>query len=217
MGKKRNYKHRIGIILTNSKTEGKKEEIISIRKRNPPRPWIKNVDFIKNPDFRIDRESYQLAMGNIEVPRTVGIAADVSIGEYIRMYHGSTFEVDFIRPDELTIERLEGNAINFLVIYDILESFHTDRTKGKRLYNTFLQVMSKARNVFPNVEYQKFIGSKLVYYKYFQANGIPICPTYSISATQYQRSISMVREDGGIEEQVANELFDHITKLGWKK
>jgi len=217
MGRKPSKKYCIGIVLTDPKNEGKKEEIISIRKTNPPRPWTKTVDFVKNPDFRIDRKSYQLAVDNIEIPRTVGIATDVSIGEYIRMYHGSTFDVDFIRPDEITTERLDGNDINFLVIYDLLESFHTDRTKGKRRYNNFLQVMSKATNVFPNWKYQKFIDSKLVYYDYFKNNNIPICPTYSLSPEQYREALSKVKVTGGTEEQVANELFDHIVSLRWGK
>jgi len=211
---KKTRKHRIGILLTNSQNEGKKEEIISIRKQIPPRPWVKTVDFAKNPDFRIDREAYHIAMDNIKIPRTVGIAADVSIGEYILFMYGDEFEVDYIRPSEVTKERLEGNDINFLIIYDLLESFHLDRTKGKRLYNNFLKVISNARNVYPNWRYQQFIGSKLIYYEYFQANGIPICPTFTLSPEQYNSSIS---EAGKTHDIIASELFDHLAGLGWKK
>jgi len=39
MGKKpTNNRKRIGILLTDSQNEGKKEEIISLRRRVPPRP-----------------------------------------------------------------------------------------------------------------------------------------------------------------------------------
>jgi len=39
MGKKPTMsKKRIGILLTDSQNEGKKEEIISLRRRIPPRP-----------------------------------------------------------------------------------------------------------------------------------------------------------------------------------
>jgi len=214
MGRKPTKKCCIGILLTDPKNEGKKEEIISIRKQNPPRPWIKTVDFKKNPDFRIERKPYNLRLKNIQIPKTVGIAADVSIGAYIRGKYGDQFDVDYIRPGEVTSERLEGNDINFLVIYDLLESFHTDRTKGKRLYNNLLQVMKNATNVFPNWDYQQFIGSKLRYYEYFQANGIPICPTYTLSPEHYQREIS---KEGNSPEQFASELFDHLATLGWKK
>lgn len=182
----------------------------------PSRPWTKAVDFVKHPDFRIDRESYRL-VDNVEVPRTVGIATDVSIGEYIRMYHGNKFAVDYISADKLTKERLEENDINFLVIYDLLESFHIDRTKGKRHFNNFLQVISNARNVFPNWSFQQFINSKLKYYEYFQANGIPICPTFTLSDKQYQDAIKRVQETGGDMKQVSDELFDHIVTLGWRR
>jgi len=216
MGKRPHQKYRIGIVLTDPKNEGKKEEIISMCDTAPSRPWTEGVDFVKHPDFRIDRKSY-LLVDNVEVPRTVGIATDVSIGEYIRMYHGNNFDVDYISADNLTTKRLEGNDINFLVIYDLLESFHIDRTKGKRHYNNFLQVISNARNVFPNWNYQQFVYSKLQYYEYFQANGIPICPTYTLSQEKYQQLTTRAQEIGGDMKQVSDELFDHIVTLGWRR
>jgi len=73
-------KKRIGILLTESKNEGKKEEIISLRRRVPPRPWIEHVDFETNPDFKMERDGYVLQYG-AKVPKTVGVATDVSIGE----------------------------------------------------------------------------------------------------------------------------------------
>jgi len=74
----------------------------------------------------------------------------VSIGEYLRMYHGDIFDIDYIRPHEISRKRLAENDINFVIIYDLLESFHIDRTKGRRVYHNFLDVLSSADNVFPN-------------------------------------------------------------------
>jgi len=142
-------KKRIGILLTNSQNEGKKEEIISLRRRVPPRPWIKDVDFKSNPDFRIERAAYDLKFDG-KVPKTVGIATDVSIGEYVKMYHGDIFEVDYIRPKEISKERLAQNDINFLIIYDLLESFHIDRSRGKKVYHKLLDTVRSLDNVFPN-------------------------------------------------------------------
>jgi len=217
MGRKPNRKRRIGIVLTDSKNEAKKEEIIPITEHNPPRPWARAVDFVKDPDFRIERKPYRLNVENTEVPLTIGIATDVSIGEYIRMYHGSDFDVDFIRRDELTTMRLKENDINFLVIYDLLESFHIDRTRGKRRYHNFIKVMSNASNVFPNWSYQQFIYSKLLYYEYFKANGIPICPTFSLSKEQYQDALAKAQEKDQDTKQVADELFEYLVNLGWNK
>jgi len=66
------------------------------------------------------------------------------------MYHGDIFDIDYIRPQDISRKRLAQNDINFLIIYDVLESFHIDRTKGKRVYNNFLDVLRSADNVFPN-------------------------------------------------------------------
>lgn len=212
MGKQAD-RHRIGILLTRSADEAKKEEIISLRKRNPPRPWIKNVDFIKNPDFKITRAPYNLGYKNTPVPKTIGVATDVSAGEYIKHFHGEEFEVDFIRPAEITKERLATNDINFLLIYDLLESFHTDRTKGKRLYNNFLQIIKNTPNVFPNWEYQEFIDSKLIYYNYFKANDIPICPTVTISRDEWNERVAK-----SSTKQVAGEILSIIMKEEkWQK
>jgi len=191
-------KKRIGILLTDSQNEGKKEEIISLRRRQPPRPWIKKVDFKKNPDFRIERKAYFLDCGS-EVPKTVGVATDVSIGEYLKMYHGDVFDVDYIRPREISKERLAHNDINFLIIYDVLESFHIDRTKGKRVYHNFLDVLRSADNVFPNWELQEFIGSKLIYYNYFKQVGIPIAPTHTLTREEFTAQVAVETAAGGFE------------------
>jgi len=221
MGKKlRHSKKRIGILLTDSKNEAKKEEVISLRRRIPPRPWIKEVDFKQNPDFRIDREAYKLKYFDLEVPRTVGVATDVSIGEYLKTYHGDTFAVDYIRPKDITKERLAQNDINFLIIYDLLESFHIDRSKGKRVYHNFLEVVRGSDNIFPNWELQEFIGSKLLYYNYFQSVGIPICPTHTLTRDEFNEEIALESEAGGAEgaqERVIMKILSKIQSENWGK
>jgi len=192
-------KKRIGILLTDSKSEAKKEEIISLRRRVPPRPWIKEVDFKTNPDFRIERDAYKLKYFDTEVPKTIGIATDVSIGEYLKMYHGDTFEIDYIRPKDISKERLAQNDINFLIIYDLLESFHIDRSKGKRVYHNFLDAVRSANNIFPNWELQEFIGSKLMYYNHFKNVGIPIVPTHTLTREELAEQIAIETAAGGAE------------------
>jgi len=85
-----------------------------------------------------------------KVPKTIGIATDVSIGEYLKTYHGDIFEVDYIRPREISKERLSENDINFLIIYDLLESFHIDRSRGKKVYHKLLDTVRSLDNIFPN-------------------------------------------------------------------
>jgi len=212
MGKQADRRPRIGILLTKSNDEAKKEEIISLRKRIPARPWIKNTDFTKNPDFKIVRKAYNLGYKNVQVPHTIGVATDVSVGEYVKHFYGEEFEVDYIRPAEITMERLATNDINFLLIYDLLESFHTDRTRGKRLYNNFRNVVKNSPNVFPNWEFQDFIDSKLKYYNFFEQNDIPICPTITISKEEYEEKVAK-----SSAAEVAAELLKKIDSANWGK
>jgi len=222
MGKKPNQdKKRIGILLTVSKLEAEKEEVISLRRRIPPRLWLKDVDFKLNPDFKIDREPYKLKHFDIEIPRTVGVATDVSVGQYLKTYYGDTFIIDYIRPKEITRERLASNDINFLIIYDQLESFHYDRTQGKRIYHNFLDVVRNSdSNVFPNWEYQTFISSKLIYYNHFKSVGIPIAPTYTLTRDELNEQTALdakANGEEGAEERVILKILAKIQSENWGK
>jgi len=213
-------KKRIGILLTESKNEANKEEIISLRRRIPPRPWIKQVDFKQNPDFRIDREAYRLKYFDLEVPRTVGIATDVSVGEYIKTYHGDTFAVDYIRPKDISKARLAQNDINFLIIYDHLESFHIDRSKGKRVYHNFLDVIKNSDNTYPSWELQEFIGSKLMYYTTFRSVGIPVAPTHTLTRDEFNAEVASESANGGAEgasDRVILKILTKIKSENWGK
>jgi len=142
--------------------------------------------------------------------RTVGIPADVSIGEYIRYKHGRNFDVDFITPEEITAERLKANDINFLIIYDLLEAFHTD--KSRQIYERLKDVLRKADNIFPNLEFQEFVYSKLLYYNYFQQKGLPICPTITISKEEWD---TQVAKQGGYKA-VCDMVLQEIDRKGFK-
>jgi len=214
-------KKRIGILLTDSKNEAKKEEVISLRRRIPPRLWLKDVDFKQNPDFKIDREAYMLKHFDTEVPRTVGVATDVSIGEYLKKYHGDTFTIDYIRPKDISKERLAQNDINFLIIYDLLESFHIDRTQGKRIYHNFLDVIRCSdSNVYPHWELQQFICSKLIYYNHFKSVGIPIAPTHTLTRDELNEQVAVETEANGEEgamDRVILKILSKIQSENWGK
>lgn len=204
MGKKANNRKRIGLLLTVGKCEAKKEELVSLRKRIPARPWIKRVD----PQHKIRRPVYNAR------PATVGIPTDVSVGEYISHFHGDEFEIDYIHPKDISEERLARNDVNYLLIYDLLEAFHTDRTRDKRTFKNLKSVIQKAQNVFPSFEFQQFVNSKLLYYNYFQEKGVPICPTITVSKEDFQRECE---QTPGGDDDVAKKIFDKIASQGWKK
>jgi hypothetical protein len=171
-------KARIGIVLTLGEVEAKKEEIISFRRQLPARPWTS----LAPERFHIDRAETEWR------DRTVGIPGDVSIGAYIQFKHGGAFDVDYITPEEITAERLKSNDINFLIVYDLLEAFHTD--KSKKIFHRLKDVLHKADNVFPNLNFQEFVYSKLLYYNHFHQRGLPVAPTITISQEEWKRQIA---------------------------
>ena len=42
-------------------------------------------------------------------------------------------------------ERLQANDLNFMLIYDILEAFHTDSTKGKQIYKRLEKCLKEVK------------------------------------------------------------------------
>jgi len=197
----KNTKPRIGIICTLPKNEAKKEELCSIRKRTPKRPWLKLADRQKHT---ITRKPYNGRK------TTKGVPTDISVGKCIELFHGKDFEVDLILPADISDARLKANDLNFMLIYDLLEGFHTDRTKGKRVYKNLVQCLNKATNIFPQMDYQKFINSKAEYYNYFAKHGVPICPTFTLGADAFKASV-----DSSNLETVTKNLIAKVKKLGW--
>merc|ERR1712188_136935 len=96
-------------------------------------------------------------------------------------------EVDFILPEEISLERLKSNDLNFLLIYDLLEAFHTDKSKDKTLYKTLKECLKKADNIYPPLEYQELIYSKINYYNYLKEHDISILPTLTMTKEEYQK------------------------------
>lgn len=196
-------KPRIGVLLTSGKSESRKWELINVRRRAPERPWVAQGSH----EFRIHRKTDKYRDG------FVGIPADVSMGEYIRYKYGGKVEVDFIKPEEVTRERLKANDINFTIIYDLLESFHLDRKEKKNNYPRVLDALRNADNVFPNMEFQDFINSKLLYYNHLSQHGLPIAPTITMTKEQWDAQVSK----RGSVDTVANDVLEEIKRKGFKE
>jgi hypothetical protein len=202
-------KVRVGVLLTVGEQEGNKFELVDEKRRVPARPWVKETP----EDFFIERPSTQRKAGAV-VPPTVGIPGDVSIAEYIKFNHGNDFEIDYIHPKDITTERLKSNDINFLVIYDLLEAFHLDK-KGE-VFKRFREALHQAGNVFPSLEYQEFVNSKLIYYNHFKQNNIPIAPTITVSTDEWQARVTQLAKQGG-PSAVAMEILEEVQRRGFQK
>jgi hypothetical protein len=127
-------------------------------------PWLKNTP----KDFIIMRNGKK------------HIASDYAIGVYLESHFNNVI-VDYIQPNEISTRRFKKNDIVFIIIYDLLESFHlSERYKQPQIFNRFKTALKNSPNVYPPYQYQKFINNKCTYYKYLKNRGIPVVPTQCI-------------------------------------
>jgi len=113
-----------------------------------------------------------------------------------------------ILPHDISKDRLARNDLNFLLIYDPLESFHTDKSEGKKLYKKVKSVLDEAKNVFPPKDYQKLIYSKIEYYKYLKKNNIAIAPTLTMTAEEYKKLG---------KKKATEKLWDKMEEMEWRR
>lgn len=158
---------RIGVICTPSiEYEIEKDELTLI---DPDlRPWL--VDLPKKYVINYENGLYT--------------TDDISIAYYLKhTLKTQKHEVKVIYPtDEDAIEQVKNNDINFLLIFDMLEAFHTLPTrKFEKVRDIFA-----LHNVFPAYDYQFFVNHKHVYMDYLRTKGINVLPFLHISRKEFE-------------------------------
>ena len=164
---------KIGIVLNYKQAEKKKDELYCLSKY----PWLELANKKEFDSLVIQKK------GQPCVP------ADVAIGLYLESlpHENIKITVDYITPDEISIKRFKESDIVFVIIYDLLESFHlSDRSK----FDNFKHTLKNSKNVYPPYEYQKFINNKCHYYKYLEKKQIPVAPTHCISKSKWLKKDS---------------------------
>jgi hypothetical protein len=153
---------KIGIVLNYKNAEKKKDELFTIRSK----------DYLQGTDKKY-------CIGN-KVP------ADVAIGMYLKNKYPNNpdfkIAIDFITPEEISLQRFKKNDIVFVIIYDLLECFHLG---SKANFKKFKTALKSADNVYPPYAYQKFINNKCTYYKYLADKKIPVAPTHCITKQKW--------------------------------
>jgi hypothetical protein len=192
---------RIGLLLTNPDWERQKNELFKFKKSEPNEfPWNKYI-----PKEDILKRRWRVG----KVGSQHGIATDRAVGSFIlHAYAKEGFEVDFIKPEEISMARLKSNDLNFLLIYDLLESFHMDPTKKKTRWNEIKACLKNAKNIFPPWHYQEFVCSKSMYYQYFKDHNIDILPTVTVTTAEY-------KELG--HKKAVEKVLDQVQSEGWNK
>jgi hypothetical protein len=185
---------KIGIVLNYKSAEKKKDELYCVRSKE--RPWLAIAEYKEYTPYTIQSKGRRC------------IPADVAIGvflESLSSHRGeTTITVDYIRPDEISIERFKQNDVVYIIIYDLLEAFHlSDRSK----FENFKNVLKHSPNVYPPYEYQKFINNKCAYYKYLANKNIPVAPTYCITKKKWLKRDS---------DQYVSKVLDKVQYNNWK-
>lgn len=190
---------RIGVLLTHPKQELKKGELFHFNEE-----WAKKVP--KKFVFKQDEGKHKRS-GKFGTP------TDVLTGTYIQhALQEKDVSVDLIAPEEVSKERLRSNDLNFLMVYDDLEAFHTDRVQGKPHFKKFKKCLEGADNVYPPRKYQEFVYSKINYYSYLQKKRVSVLPTFTMTSEEYEKFGHSVAVDKVLDFHRREGLHNVIAK-----
>ena len=176
---------KVGIVLNYKNAEKKKDELMEINSES----YLQIANDPRYKQFTIMRKN------------KLCVPADVAIGLFLES-QGVT--VDYITPESISVKRFKKNDLVFVIIYDLLESFHlSDKTK----FLKFKHVLKKSKNVYPPYEYQKFVNNKCHYYKYLDAKNIAVAPTHCITKYKWNTRDS---------DSYVNKLLSKIKTNKWE-
>jgi hypothetical protein len=156
---------RVGILITPSlSSESGKNELVSVDAR---RPWLRGTP----PRHLLKDEDGDLHTTD-----------DVSVGRYVRAKLGARAHVTLINPLAADAPALvRAQHVVFLLIYDVLEAFHTlPRHRFRRVQRLF-----REPNVFPAWAFQRLVNSKPAYFSFLRASGVPVLPFLHVSAARF--------------------------------
>ena len=158
---------KIGLIITPYKYEElEKEEMIPI---NYERSWLQTV----NPKFIIEEDD------------TEWITDDIAIYYYLKETFKNKYIIEYIMGnDPLIYEKVKRCDVVFLLIFDMVEAFHTlSQSEFKEMKRTFM-----LPNVYPPYLFQNFINNKNKYYDYLKEKGINVLPMVYISSDEFKKN-----------------------------
>lgn len=175
---------RIGIIRTPFLSdEVWKKELIEV---NDDRPWLNDIP-----------HEYC-----VQLKGSYYTSDDISIAYYLKHTLPPGFALNIVDPLATdAIQQAGKNDINFIIIYDIVEAYHT---LPKRKFANIKKLFT-LHNIFPVYDYQYFVNHKYVYYEYLKTKGINVLPFTHISKQEYdansesaiQRVLNMEKGDDG--------------------
>lgn len=98
------------------------------------------------------------------------VSSDIMIINYLQCIY-KDINIKILNPLTLKLSDLQKNDLNFILTFDILEAFHNF---PRKLFLRYKNIIERSNNVYPNIEIQKFINYKSIYYDYLKKNNINI-------------------------------------------
>jgi len=158
---------KIGLIITPYKLEElDKEEIIPI---DEEREWLNEV----NQKFIIEDKNKDY------------VPDDISIYYYLKNTYKKKHIIEYIfGNDPLIYEKVKRCDVVFLLIFDMLEAFHTlSQKEFNEMKRTF-----ELPNVYPPYIFQNFINNKNKYYDYLKKHQINVLPMVYVSSNEFKKN-----------------------------
>jgi hypothetical protein len=180
---------KVGIITVRDViSERGKDEGLALNDKT--RPWLAKVS--KKHSFVDDRN------------QEVSTCADFAVGYYIK-YAFPQVKVTFINPDDICLAEFKKHDLVFVIVFDLLESFHTEPLK---LYHKYRKVFQSATNMFPSYEYQRFINSKCLYLSHFKTvPALHVVPCFCLCKEVWNAKPDQIK--------AAAQMLAFARKQGW--
>ena len=142
-------KIRIGWII------GKDNDLVEDPKYVGDQSLYKDVPKI----YRVSRETNEYLLEDEEAgPETGAVHVDVAIPWYIQKKYDD-IECDLILPDDITLERLQSNDVNFIIGYDLINCYFESEDRVKKVGHA----LKNCGNIWPTYEFQEHIYMKYGY------------------------------------------------------
>ena len=152
----------IGIIVTPFiEEEFKKKEIININELNSIE---KNCYNNISSKYKLNNKS------------NIYVSSDIMIINYLKCTY-KNININILNPLTLTEEQLKINDLNFILTFDVIEAFHTLPLK---MYQNYKNIIYSVSNIYPSIDFQKFIAYKSIYYSYLKEKNINVQDFYVI-------------------------------------
>lgn len=177
-------KYRVGWLI------GKDNDLVEDPRYVGDKTFVKDVPNV----YRVHTKTNEYLLEN-EDAKLGKVHVDVAIPWWIQKNH-SDIEIDLILPEDISLERLQSNDVNFIIGYDLINAVF----EGEERTDLVRNALKDCGNIWPTFEVQEFIYMKSQYMNRCKQLKIPMAPTIFCRA----------------EDRSPQKLLEEMQARGWK-